>query len=1171
MAPEKKLSVQLLGQPLITWGGQTLTIPRKQARLILYFLACHKDMVSREDITLIFWPDSPNPRQQLRDHLSKLRAELPDLKILKTDRDWISFNFDYVHSDVLTFEDNYNQVSLPFLTNEKRPLPEAIYQKMLAAVNMWKSPHFMHGIGVLESEDLNEWIADKNRKLRIKWLSLMMRIAQHLMIIGDLEGALEWLEKVSEHDEDYLFPQVIYLRLEVLYQLGQLTRAYEFGQKYLEQIDTDWFAEYKLPFEALLQKIESDRAVSSSHELPPTRTANGMMIPLMGHKEVLNEMLRAFHRGNIIFLTGETGMGKTRLMHEFVNRLAVPLSVLSMEAVYTERDIPFHPFIEMLRRSMNMNEWQKVENFWLAQLVPFFPELQNMVDRRFEVIGVIENKRLSLYESFRQVFLALIGQNKVLISLENAQWMDEESARLLGYLAKRQFFIKNAHLVMLTNQDEARSFGIDYRENPIWASQVTWIKIPPLTLDDVSNIGLYLVRTPIKEKHAQQLLDATGGNPLFVIETLQMILEKPDELAKEEWKRIPLPGVVHLVLRERLLHISEDAKKVLWCAAVVGVDFYFDYMQVMLDLPELELVNAIDELIEKDFIALISASQQPLQYRFKLTLLRDVILEEISRTEKQILHRRLATHLLEYVTKDPNAEKMADAAYHLSQAGKGQEAFSYWIQAANLFSNADDLIKANSAYKNALQLSQNRNFEITDQQLYDLWIGWGEMAVVENDFQKANEYYQRGLQEGLMRNSQMLIGSGLSGMGYLFLNRGLPNQARQYLDRALIYLKEGPVLEYIRANIRKMLVSLYHFNLDEGEACFESFAWLENQLKQPKEFIAFSNARNTLALIKVLLGKFDEVETLIEKSNQVASKYKNWTLRMRNEFALGLGYYFQGKNPQALEHMGIALNIAENNYIWQFVLETLSVTSHIHLAMGKTYLCYESIQNAYNLAKAYQYTSMHSVLISAEGKLHFVFGDYQHAIQLFEEGVKFSNNDRNMVTNQIWKVFSQACLGQYESGITLLEQIRTEALNKQWIQTWIEASSHLGKIHYLAGNTETALQILDEVRQKATPLGFAGAGTGYAYVQAKSALQQGDHKLAIENGLFILEKAKNESSLWLEWLALDILLAAEMDGGENIANYKAQLKNVVRNLNQSKPHWMDFDLNSKKPSLFGLV
>jgi len=585
----------------------------------------------------------------------------------------------------------------------------------------------------------------------------------------------------------------------------------------------------------------------------------------------------------------------------------------------------------------------------------------------------------------------------------------------------------------------------------------------------------------------------------------------------------------------------------------------------------LDLVNAIDELIEKDLITLISASQQSLQYRFKLTLLRDVILEEISQTEKQILHRRLATHLLENVKEDPNVEQVADAAFHLSQAGKGQEAFTYWIQAANLFSNADDLGKANIAYKNALQLSQNRNFEITEQQLYDLWIGWGELAVVENDFQKANEYYQRGLQEGLMRNSQMLIGSGLSGMGYLFLNRGLPNQARQYLDRALIYLKEGSVLEFIRANIRKMLVSLYHFDLGEGEAIFETFGWLEDQLKQPKEFIAFSNARNTLALIKVLLGKFDEVEKLIEKSNQVASIYKNWTLRMRNEFALGLGYYFQGKNRQALEHMGIALNIAENNYIWQFVLETLSVTSHIHLAMGKTYLCYESIQNAYNLSKAYQYTSMHSVLISAEGKLHFVFGDYQRAIQLFDEGVKFSNNERNTVTHQIWKAFAQACLGQFEPGINLLEQIRTEALKKQWIQTWIEASTHLGKVQYLAGNTEAALLVLDEVRQKAIPLGFAGAGTGYAYVQAKSALQQGDHKLAIENGLFILEKAKNESSLWLEWLALDILLTAEKDGGENVAKYKSQLKNVVRDLNQSKPRWMDFDINPKKPSLFGLV
>ena len=350
MISEKRLSVQLLGQPLITWGGQAITIPRKQARLIIYFLACQKTMVSRSDLILTFWPDSANARQQLRDHLSKLRSHLPDQTLLLTDRDWLGLDFERVHSDVLVFEEVYDQLSLPFISIENRPLPEAIYQRILAAVNMWKAPKFMHGIGVLDNEDVNEWIEEKNRKLRFKWLTMMLRIAQHLIIVGDLESALSWLEKVSEYDEDYQFPQVIYLRLDVLYNLGQLAKAYELGLEYSDHTQTDWFAEYRLPFETLMKKIERERTQSFVSAQPIVRSANGMNIPIMGREETLTQMQWAYRRNNIIVLSAETGMGKTRLLHVFVNRLAFPLMILSMEAVYTERDIPFHPIVEMLRR-----------------------------------------------------------------------------------------------------------------------------------------------------------------------------------------------------------------------------------------------------------------------------------------------------------------------------------------------------------------------------------------------------------------------------------------------------------------------------------------------------------------------------------------------------------------------------------------------------------------------------------------------------------------------------------------------------------------------------------------------------------------------------------------------------------------------------------------------------
>jgi DNA-binding SARP family transcriptional activator len=275
MAPENLLTVKLLGQPMISWGDKTITIQRKLARVIIYYLACQRTMIGRSDLVLMFWPDSLKGRQQLRDLLSKLRAELPDPEILVTDRDWIGLNGQKITSDVLIFQDLCEQLSLPFMTIENRPLPEAIYQKMLSAVNMWQATEFLFGIGVLDSDELNEWIAETNRKLRFNWLKLMMRIAQHLIMVGDLEGALTWLEKVSDYDKDYEFPQAIYLRMDTLYLLGRLTQAYELGQEYSEHIKSGWFEEFRTPFEVLMQKVEKERNQSTNRNQPTCKSAPG--------------------------------------------------------------------------------------------------------------------------------------------------------------------------------------------------------------------------------------------------------------------------------------------------------------------------------------------------------------------------------------------------------------------------------------------------------------------------------------------------------------------------------------------------------------------------------------------------------------------------------------------------------------------------------------------------------------------------------------------------------------------------------------------------------------------------------------------------------------------------------------------------------------------------------
>ena len=113
--------------------------------------------------------------------------------------------------------------------------------------------------------------------------------------------------------------------------------------------------------------------------------------------------------------------------------------------------------------------------------------------------------------------------------------------------------------------------------------------------------------------------------------------------------------------------------------------------------------------------------------------------------------------------------------------------------------------------------------------------------------------------------------------------------------------------------------------------------------------------------------------------------------------------------------------------------------------------------------------------------------------------------------------------------------------------------------------------MLQEVGQKAEELGFAAAGTAFAYVKAQEAIRQSDFLAAREYGTSILVKAEKEKSLWLQWIALDILINSVAAEDEKCVKYKTKIKSVVREINQSKPHWIEFEVNQKKPPLFGLV
>jgi tetratricopeptide (TPR) repeat protein len=300
-------------------------------------------------------------------------------------------------------------------------------------------------------------------------------------------------------------------------------------------------------------------------------------------------------------------------------------------------------------------------------------------------------------------------------------------------------------------------------------------------------------------------------------------------------------------------------------------------------------------------------------------------------------------------------------------------------------------------------------------------------------------------------------------------------------------------------------------------------------------------------------------------------RLNNPTLRIENEFSLGLGYYYQGMNKKSLDKFGLVIQMAESNYYWRFVLESLSVINRVFLALGKTYQCFENIQNGFTLAKIYQYTSMHSILINSEGRLYLAFGKYEKAITLFEEALKFSNNKRNLLLNQMCIGFSKILMGELENGLMILQEVVEDVETQQLIQLQLESKARLGLALYLKGEAQAALKLLEELTAQSQAYGLASAGTAYAYVRAQDALNKHEPQVAREMAEIIMQKAKQEESPWLEWHALEIMIAADQLEGKLCNKCLNQKQVIIQNLNQSKPQNLNLFFDPNSPPLFVLV
>ena len=358
--------------------------------------------------------------------------------------------------------------------------------------------------------------------------------------------------------------------------------------------------------------------------------------------DAVEHLLDELDRGSpgAIEVTGEPGIGKTRLLRELAARAeARGHLVLGGSASELERDLPFSVFVDALDeylRGLDPGRLSALDDQVRAELAHVFPSLWALAEDR-EVAP--QHERYRSHRAVRDLLERLAGPRPLVLVLDDVQWADSASVELLGALLRRP--PASPVLTALgvrphpTRERLSAAASRARREGVL-----TRIELGPLSLADA---GAFL-GLAVDAATTSSLYETSGGNPFFLQQlarTLDLATVTGTDTA-ELSQVIEVPSAVAAALAEELAMLSGPARLVLEGAAVAGDPFEPELAAVAAASPEASTMDGVDELLQLDFIR---ETEVPRRFRFRHPLVRLAVYETTAGGWRLGAHERCAEAL----------------------------------------------------------------------------------------------------------------------------------------------------------------------------------------------------------------------------------------------------------------------------------------------------------------------------------------------------------------------------------------------------------------------------------------------------------------------------------------------------------------------------------------------
>jgi DNA-binding SARP family transcriptional activator/Tfp pilus assembly protein PilF len=684
----EKAELYVLGTPRIRVGGVFQRPPYSKVTALLAYLAVTSRAHSRAALATLLWGDVDERRanSSLRNALYVLRRELGLASCLVVARHNVSLDPTQLWLDI------------DRLKHAVREEAESV-SSMREALALWQGP-FLDGLFVSGAPDFEDWVSATRAKLEQTYLEGCLALSEAHARAKKWPEALEAAQRAV--DLDPLFEaghrQIMRINLyggsrsAALQQYERCRDSLRSELGVLPSARTQALHEQVLAGERLPARPAAHRGGRQSQEVFVGRRQE--MLALDGHLEAVRDEAS----GRLILVQGEVGVGKTRLVNEW---LATPndVHILRSRCFEAEQSIPYQPWNDLFRASMDRGRWQRLglPDLWLAELAQLLPELHAI----FPALPrpAIPNPQLArgrLGEAIHQWLRALGQQCAICLFLDDLHWMDRASLAVLGYLLRHSAGLP---LMIVGTQRERETDPAWNRTQTLLLREglchtMTLFRLP---FSDVATIAGHTgFRAADPDAFLKRLFRETEGNPLFVVEVLQT-LQGMEIDPSGHW---PIPPTIKGVIQGRLDRLSTSTRQMLTVAAVIGRSFEHTTLHSVTEQPVDQVLIALDEGIEAGLVI-----EHDGRHDFAHDQTRAVLYRSVSQTRRRHLHHRVA-EALEAADKDKPALHLGLLANHFEAAGEAERARHYVFReakrAAELYADEDAL----TWYDRALALSE---------------------------------------------------------------------------------------------------------------------------------------------------------------------------------------------------------------------------------------------------------------------------------------------------------------------------------------------------------------------------------------------------------------------------------------------------------------------------------